>query len=146
MDIHARIGYELSSGEVRSIYNNRSGELSFLGQSLRQKYSTEQEVLSLLDGGDLDVIESPVDWNDSPASPSIPLRYKDRGDPNVDAKTYSDIDAFLNATLTAQGSYSYLYTKRYSSDELFRWVYFSVPESIPEGYQITDCVQWTFLN
>jgi hypothetical protein len=145
-NIHARIGYELSSGEVISVYNHRQGTPDFLGTSLKQKYNSIEDVDQLMSGGDLDVIESPVDWNDSPASPSIPLRYRDRGDNNVDCEQHLTADEFLSTTLTEVGSYAYLYTNHYSSDGSYRWVYFSVPESIPADDQITDHVQWTFVD
>lgn len=81
------IGMEMPDGTVRSIYCHFDGYIEHHGPILVESYNTAEKVSALLDRGDLSTL------NTTPESSGA---YKDRGEGNVDAITYNDIDQFVN--------------------------------------------------
>ena len=63
MSTNARIGIELSTGHIVSVYHHWDGYPQWLGKTLRTHYNNREDVKELIDGGDMSVCWTQDRWN-----------------------------------------------------------------------------------
>ena len=86
MATRSRIGLRLAGDAILSVYHHWDGYPEWLGVTLRDKYTTKEQVAELLDGGDISCIDSDTDWDRKECEPHV-LYYNARGentDPRLD--------------------------------------------------------------
>lgn len=110
MGTRSTIAIQNTDGSVTGIYCHWDGYLSHNGQILRDHYSTEELVRALIEVGDLsslgETVGSKHDFNNAPRN-ECNAYGRDRGEPNVEAKTYASHDDFLQKM---GQEYDYLFT------------------------------------
>ena len=90
----SRIGLLIGDESVVSVYHHWDGYPTWLGVTLRQKYTTKEKIEELLDGGDISCIDSETDWNNDKCEPHV-LYYNARGEdtePRLDTSVEDYLD------------------------------------------------------
>ena len=108
MGTRSRIGYQLPTGNIVSVYHHWDGYPQWLGKKLTTNYTTDKEITELIDGGDMSSIESDRDWNRNIA-PTHVQYYSQRGDSECEPLLHKNQRAFIKTTVDCWGEYSYLY-------------------------------------
>ena len=80
MATRSRIGLELKSGQIVSVYCHWDGYPSFNGRVLRTHYNTEDQVRELIDGGDISALRTNAGWQNETLPTTGPLYYSERGE------------------------------------------------------------------
>ena len=89
MSTRSRIGIELADGSILSAYHHYDGYPTWLGNTLKEHFTTRADVAELIDGGDMSCC-----WSDTGFYPDKtkrafgPLYYSERGEdcpPRYDA-------------------------------------------------------------
>jgi len=80
MATRSRIGLELKSGQIVSVYCHWDGYPSFNGRVLRTHYNTEEQVRELIDGGDISALRTNAGWQNETLPTVGPLYYASRGE------------------------------------------------------------------
>jgi hypothetical protein len=115
MSTRSRIGLELPSGQVRSIYCHNDGYPTGVGRVLSEHYIKVKKINSLLNLGDISSLGPEIgeqhDFEDWKKHPDWVRAYaRDRGETNVDAR----LDANENECRSNDDwdiNYHYLFTK-----------------------------------
>ena len=79
MSTRSRIGLLIGDESVVSVYHHWDGYPHWLGVTLREKYTTKEQIEELLDGGDISCIESDTNWEREECEPHV-LYYNARGE------------------------------------------------------------------
>ena len=108
MATRSRIGYQLKSGSIVSVYHHWDGYPQWLGKKLTTNYTTDKEITELIDGGDISTIETDKDWGYKTA-PTHVQYYAQRGDTGVEPLLHKNQREFIKVTDDCCGEYSYLY-------------------------------------
>ncbi len=90
MATRSRIGLRLAGDAILSVYHHWDGYPEWLGVTLRDKYTTKEQVAELLDGGDISCIDSDTDWDRQECEPHVQY-YNARGEntePRLDLNEY----------------------------------------------------------
>ena len=95
MATRSRIGLLLQTGHVLSVYHHWDGYPEWLGVTLRDKYTTKEQVAELLDGGDISCIDSDTDWDRKECEPHV-LYYNARGENTEPRLDENEQDFFDN--------------------------------------------------
>ena len=96
MATRSRIGIELTDGSILSVYHHWDGYPEWLGRILQTHYNSRDEVIELIDGGDMSTC-----WNES----NEPEYYSARGEdcpPQLHENKYE--------YLSDGEEYAYIYT------------------------------------
>ena len=129
MSTRSRIGLELPSGHVVSVYHHWDGYPEWLGKRLVEKYDTVDKIKKLIDGGDISSIDSNSSWDRMDLDENIVLYYRDRGEENVDPELHDDVIEYLEYANGQGCDYAYIFANG-------EWRYFMVPadlENEPKG-------------
>lgn len=108
MATRSRIGYQLPSGHIVSVYHHWDGYPSFLGKRLLKNYNTDKEITELIDGGDISTIETDKDW-EYKSVPEHVQYYAQRGDTGVEPILSKNKREFIKVTDECWGEYAYLF-------------------------------------
>ena len=108
MGTRSRIGYQLKSGSIVSVYHHWDSYPTWLGKRLTTNYTTDKEITELIDGGDMSSIESDRDW-DRNTVPTHVQYYSQRGDTGCEPLLHKNQREFIKTTKECWGEYSYLY-------------------------------------
>jgi len=108
MGTRARIGYQLPTGNIVSVYHHWDSYPTWLGKRLTTNYTTDKEITELIDGGDMSSIESDRDW-DRNIVPTHVQYYSQRGDAECEPLLHKNQREFIKTTGDCWGEYSYLY-------------------------------------
>ena len=95
MATRSRIGLRLAGDAILSVYHHWDGYPEGLGVTLRDKYTTKEQVAELLDGGDISCIDSDTDWNLKKCEPHVQY-YNDRGENTEPRLDENEQDFFDN--------------------------------------------------
>ena len=95
MATRSRIGLRLAGDAILSVYHHWDGYPEWLGVTLRDKYTTKEQVAELLDGGDISCIDSDTDWNRKECEPHVQY-YNDRGENTEPRLDENEQDFFDN--------------------------------------------------
>ena len=133
MATRSRIGIELTDGSVLSVYHHWDGYPQWLGRILKTHYNTRQQVVELIDGGDMsscwtDSIQYSEEGRTDEYDYYAPDYYSRRGEdcpPRHDANRYDYL---------AEGEeYAYLFTR---NDEWICWDRHEYGTRMPEIVEI----------
>ena len=80
MSTRSRIGFQLPTGEVISIYAHYDGYCEFNGVKLKEHFNTEEKVKELIDLGDISCLWTNAGWNNETLPETGPLPYSTRGE------------------------------------------------------------------
>ena len=94
MATRSRIGLRLAGDAILSVYHHWDGYPEWLGVTLREKYTTKDQVAELLDGGDISCIDSDTDWNLEKCEPHVQY-YNDRGE-NTEPRLDMTVEDYLD--------------------------------------------------
>ena len=108
MATRARIGYQLPTGHIVSVYSHWDGYPQWLGKKLTTNYITDKTITELIDGGDMSSIESNHDWERNEVAPHVQY-YSQRGDTGCEPLLHKNQREFIKTTVDCWGEYSYLY-------------------------------------
>ena len=108
---------------IRSIYCHWDGYVDHNGRILKEFYSTDDKVQALLDLGDLSSLRQeigePHTFDRHQAEPELDmfdnwcLAYgRDRGETDVDAKTFDDVKTWVESMASSWCEYFYLWDGR----------------------------------
>ena len=103
MATRSRIGLLVGDESVVSVYHHWDGYPNWLGVTLRQKYTTKEQIEELLDGGDISCIDSDKDWDLKECEPHVQY-YNDRGE-----DTEPRFDSTVEDYLVNGEEYAYLF-------------------------------------
>ena len=95
MATRSRIGLRLAGDAILSVYHHWDGYPEWLGVTLREKYTTKEQVAELLDGGDISCIDSDTDWDRKECEPHV-LYYNARGENTEPRLDENEQDFFDN--------------------------------------------------
>ena len=95
MATRSRIGLRLAGDAILSVYHHWDGYPEWLGVTLREKYTTKDQVAELLDGGDISCIDSDTDWEQTKCEPHV-LYYNARGEDTEPRLDENEQDFFDN--------------------------------------------------
>ena len=95
MATRSRIGLRLAGDAILSVYHHWDGYPEWLGVTLREKYTTKDQVAELLDGGDISCIDSDTDWDRKECEPHV-LYYNARGENTEPRLDENEQDFFDN--------------------------------------------------
>ena len=95
MATRSRIGLRLAGDAILSVYHHWDGYPEWLGVTLRDKYTTKEQVAELLDGGDISCIDSDTDWDRKECEPHV-LYYNARGENTEPRLDENEQDFFDN--------------------------------------------------
>ena len=95
MATRSRIGLRLAGDAILSVYHHWDGYPEWLGVTLREKYTTKDQVAELLDGGDISCIDSDTDWDRKECEPHV-LYYNARGEHTEPRLDENEQDFFDN--------------------------------------------------
>ena len=108
MGTRSRIGYQLKSGSIVSVYHHWDGYPQWLGKKLTTNYTTDKEITELIDGGDMSSIESTYDWDRNIVEAHVQY-YSSRGDSNCEPVLHKNQREFIKTTDDCCGEYAYLF-------------------------------------
>ena len=109
---------------IRSIYCHWDGYVDHNGRILKEFYSTDEKVKALLDLGDLSSLRQEIgeahDFDRHYAEPNLEgmfdnwcLAYgRDRGETDVEAKTFDDVKTWVESMANSWCEYFYLWDGR----------------------------------
>ena len=103
MATRSRIGLLVGDESVVSVYHHWDGQPHWLGVTLREKYTTKEQIEELLDGGDISCIESDTNWEREECEPHV-LYYNARGE-----DTEPRFDQSVEDYLANGEEYAYLF-------------------------------------
>jgi hypothetical protein len=106
MATRSRIGLELKSGQIVSVYCHWDGYPSFNGRVLRTHYNTEDQVRELIDGGDISALRTNAGWQNETLPTTGPLYYASRGE-----DCPPRLDDNLGEYLQKGEEFAYVYTQ-----------------------------------
>ena len=95
MATRSRIGLRLAGDAILSVYHHWDGYPEWLGVTLRDKYTTKDQVAELLDGGDISCIDSDTNWERKECDPHV-LYYNARGEDTEPRLDTNEQDFFDN--------------------------------------------------
>ena len=95
MATRSRIGLRLAGDAILSVYHHWDGYPEWLGVTLRDKYTTKEQVAELLDGGDISCIDSDTDWDRQECEPHVQY-YNARGENTEPRLDENEQDFFDN--------------------------------------------------
>ena len=95
MATRSRIGLRLAGDAILSVYHHWDGYPEWLGVTLRDKYTTKEQVAELLDGGDISCIDSDTDWDRKECEPHVQY-YNARGENTEPRLDQNEQDFFDN--------------------------------------------------
>ena len=95
MATRSRIGLRLAGDAILSVYHHWDGYPEWLGVTLRDKYTTKEQVAELLDGGDISCIDSDTDWDLKKCEPHVQY-YNARGENTEPRLDQNEQDFFDN--------------------------------------------------
>ena len=95
MATRSRIGLRLAGDAILSVYHHWDGYPEWLGVTLRDKYTTKEQVAELLDGGDISCIDSDTDWDRQECEPHVQY-YNARGENTEPRLDQNEQDFFDN--------------------------------------------------
>ena len=79
MATRARIGIQLKDQSILSVYHHWDGYPDWLGRKLVEKFSDRQQVVELIDGGDMSSCDTNAGYNNETRQQG-PLYYSERGE------------------------------------------------------------------
>ena len=123
MATRSRIGLLIGDESVVSVYHHWDGYPEWLGVTLRQKYTTKEQISELLDGGDISCIDSDSNWNLEKCEPHVQY-YNDRGE-----DTEPRFDQSVEDYLDNGEEYAYLFESNGEYDE---WVCYDLHGDEPQ--------------
>lgn len=109
MSTRARIGIKLDDGGIVSIYSHWDGYPSALGATLAERYIDKNQVVDLIEGGNVSTVMSWHDWDGNLAEKEFVLYYRERGDEDVDSHYSENLDDYLDLTRSSWGEFAYLF-------------------------------------
>ena len=95
MATRSRIGLRLAGDAILSVYHHWDGYPEWLGVTLRDKYTTKEQVAELLDGGDISCIDSDTNWDRQECEPHVQY-YNARGENTEPRLDQNEQDFFDN--------------------------------------------------
>ena len=119
MATRSRIGLLIGDESVVSVYHHWDGYPTWLGVTLRQKYTTKEQIEELLDGGDISCIESDTNWEREECEPHV-LYYNARGE-----DTEPRFDQSVEDYLANGEEYAYLFENN-------EWVCYDLHKAKPQ--------------
>ena len=119
MATRSRIGLLIGDESVVSVYHHWDGYPTWLGVTLRQKYTTKEKIAELLDGGDISCIDSDKDWDLKECEPHVQY-YNDRGEDTEPRLDLNDDDYFED-----NEEYAYIFDDG-------EWICYDLHGSTPE--------------
>jgi hypothetical protein len=135
---------------IRSIYCHWDGYVDHNGRILKEFYSTDEKVKALLDLGDLSSLRQEIgeahDFDRHYAEPNLEgmfdnwcLAYgRDRGETDVEAKTFEDVKTWVESMANSWCEYFYLWDGR-------DWIV-SNGTMDPQGYPEFDFLEVAILK
>jgi|TARA_B100000085_G_scaffold278489_1_gene300389 hypothetical protein len=135
---------------IRSIYCHWDGYVDHNGRILKEFYSTDEKVKALLDLGDLSSLRQEIgeahDFDRHYAEPNLEgmfdnwcLAYgRDRGETDVEAKTFDDVKTWVESMANSWCEYFYLWDGR-------DWIV-SNGTMDPQGYPEFDFLEVAILK
>lgn len=113
MSTRSFVGIQTPDGSIVAIYVHFDGYPSGVGATLVAHYTDPAKLEQLMALGDLSILAPDIGEPhpfDDPSHPSWCLAYgRDRHEPNVSARIYPDLDAFLNASDNYGTDYTYIH-------------------------------------
>lgn len=148
MGTRSAIAMKTADG-IRSIYCHWDGYVDHNGRILKEFYSTDDKVQALLDLGDLSSLRQeigePHTFDRHQAEPELDmfdnwcLAYgRDRGETDVDAKTFEDVKTWVESMASSWCEYFYLWDGR-------DWLV-SNGKMDPQGYPEFDFLEVAILK
>jgi hypothetical protein len=107
MATRSRIGLLLDNDYVLSVYHHWDGYPSGLGVFLQHNYTTKEQIVELLDGGDISSIYSQTDWNNEKVDNHV-LYYNDRGE-KTEPRLDLNVEDYIENEYSADEEYAYLF-------------------------------------
>ncbi len=107
MATRSRIGLLLDNDYVLSVYHHWDGYPSGLGVFLQHNYTTKEQIVELLDGGDISSIYSQTDWNNEKVDTHV-LYYNDRGE-KTEPRLDLNVEDYIENEYSADEEYAYLF-------------------------------------
>ena len=104
MATRSRIGLQLETGSIVSVYHHWDGYPQWLGVTLNKKFNTKENIAELLDGGDISCCDSDSDWERNKVDNHVQY-YNDRGE-----KTEPRLDLSFEDYVERNEEYAYVYT------------------------------------
>lgn len=97
MSTNSSIGIMQADGTIRSIYVHWDGSLDGVGAILQEHYQDEAKIKRLLDLGDVSILQPSIDGAqghsfDRPVRGQTVFYGRDRGEEDVDARTFTSVD------------------------------------------------------
>lgn len=112
MSTRSAIGMMNPDGRVRAVYCHYDGYPAHVGKILNEHYRSSDKIVSLLDQGDISSLAQEIgtkhDFNSRYLGECTFYR-RDRGDTEVDAETFVNIQEFLDFYDNAGAEYFYIY-------------------------------------
>ena len=138
MSTRSRIGLLIGDESVVSVYHHWDGYPHWLGVTLREKYTTKEQIEELLDGGDISCIESDTNWEREECEPHV-LYYNARGEDTEPRLDLNEYDFFTDgeefAYIFDDGEWT-CYDLSHKYDDDFNVIsYIAEPVKIPSEYR-----------
>ena len=116
MSTRGFIGYQKDNGEIRGIYSHWDNYLSCNGLILYKNYNDKIKTISLVELGDISSLREEVFPDnkkehsfDNPQENVTVFYGRDRGEKNVETKTFNNEKDFVNKGINSFAEYIYLF-------------------------------------
>lgn len=100
MGTRSNIAIQEKDGSIRAIYCHFDGYLAHNGKMLFEYYSTASKIRKLIDLGSISILAPKIGTKtnfDSPKEGQVVAYGRDRGEEDVEADEYTDIDAYIKS-------------------------------------------------
>lgn len=108
MATRALIGILQEDGTVKSIYHHWDGYPEWLGTILQKHYSSQNDVLHLMEKGELISAQSEPETKRRPLRPPIPVQVAQKKE-NSSHVIYADVKNFVTGAIRRCAAYAYLF-------------------------------------
>jgi len=129
MATRSRIGLQLETGSIVSVYHHWDGYPQWLGVTLNKKFNTKENIAELLDGGDISCCDSDSDWERNKVDNHVQY-YNDRGE-KTEPKLDLNFDDYVNNANSGE-EYVYVFTPN------SKWECYEISHSYDDDYNIVD--------
>ena len=127
MSTRSRIGLLIGDESVVSVYHHWDGYPHWLGVTLREKYTTKEQIEELLDGGDISCIESDTNWEREECEPHV-LYYNARGEDTEPRLDLNEYDFFTDGE-----EFAYIFDDG-------EWICYDLSHKYDDDYNVTGYI------
>ena len=127
MATRSRIGLLIGDESVVSVYHHWDGYPHWLGVTLREKYTTKEQIEELLDGGDISCIESDTNWEREECEPHV-LYYNARGEDTEPRLDLNEYDFFTDGE-----EFAYIFDDG-------EWICYDLSHKYDDNYNVTGYI------